>query len=54
MIDPDDRNAELAAIAAESIAWLPLAENAYLNERDQGEFALTRRLKGQTGQPTDF
>jgi len=31
MIDPDDLKAELAAIEAESIGWLPLAENAYLH-----------------------
>ena len=31
MIDPDDLKAELAAIEAESIGWLPLGDGAYLH-----------------------
>lgn len=31
LIDPDDLKAELAAIEAESIGWLPLGEGAYLH-----------------------
>ena len=31
LIDPDDLKAELAAIEAESIGWLPLGDGAYLH-----------------------
>jgi hypothetical protein len=31
LIDPNDLKAELAAIEAESIGWLPLEEGAYLH-----------------------
>ena len=31
LIDPDELKAELAAIEAESIGWLPLGESAYLH-----------------------
>lgn len=31
MINPDDLKAELAAIEAESIGWLPLGDGAYLH-----------------------
>ena len=31
MIDPDNLKAELAAIEAESIGWLPLGDGAYLH-----------------------
>lgn len=31
LIDPDELKADLAAIEAESIGWLPLGEGAYLH-----------------------
>ena len=31
LIDPDDLKAELAAIEAEAIGWLPLGDGAYLH-----------------------
>lgn len=31
LIDPDELKAELAAIEAESIGWLPLGDGAYLH-----------------------
>ena len=31
MNDPDELNAELTAIEAESIGWLPLGDGAYLH-----------------------
>lgn len=31
LIDPDGLKADLAAIKAESIGWLPLGDGAYLN-----------------------
>lgn len=31
LIDPDELKTELAAIAAESIGWLPLGNGAYLH-----------------------
>jgi hypothetical protein len=31
LIDPNDLKAELAAIEAEAIGWLPLEEGAYLH-----------------------
>lgn len=38
VIDEGDLLAELAAIKAESIGWLPLGEGAYLrNKRGQGQ-----------------
>ena len=34
LIDPDELKAELAAIEAESIGWLPLGDGAYLHVGD--------------------
>lgn len=37
MINPDDLKAELAAIEAESIGWMPLRDGAYLHIGNPGE-----------------
>lgn len=37
LIDPDELKAELAAIEAESIGWVPLGEGAYLHVCDPEE-----------------
>ena len=34
LIDPEDLKAELAAIEAEAIGWLPLGDDAYLHVGD--------------------
>ena len=34
LINPDDLKAELAAIEAEAIGWLPLGDDAYLHVGD--------------------
>ena len=43
MIDPDDLKAELAAIEAESIGWLPLGDRAYLHvgKPDEEDLVIT-------------
>ena len=43
MNDPDELKAELAAIEAESIGWLPLGDGAYLHigNPDEEEVVIT-------------
>lgn len=43
MNDPDELNAELAAIEAKSIGWLPLGDGAYLHvgEPEEEEVVIT-------------
>ena len=41
MIDPDNLQAELAAIEAESIGWIPLGEGTYLHVGDPGAQVIT-------------
>ena len=43
LIDPDELKAELAAIEAESIGWLPMDAGAYLNvvKPDEEEVVIT-------------
>ena len=43
MNDPDELKAELAAIEAESIGWLPLGDGAYLHvgEPEEEEVVIT-------------
>ena len=43
LIDPDELKAELAAIEAESIGWLPLGDGAYLHvgEPEEEEVVIT-------------
>ncbi|WP_217127121.1 hypothetical protein [Hydrogenophilus thiooxidans] len=43
LIDPDELEAERAAIEAESIGWLPLENGAYLHvgDRDEEEVVIT-------------
>ena len=41
MIDPDNLKAELAAIEAESIGWLPLGDGAYLHVGDPEAMVIT-------------
>lgn len=46
LIDPDDLKAELAAITAESIGWLPLGEGAYLHVGDPDDDAAVITVVG--------
>lgn len=41
LIDPDELKAELAAIEAESIGWLPLSDGAYLHVGDPNALVIT-------------
>ena len=43
LIDPDELKAELAAIEAESIGWLPMGDGAYLHlgKPDEEEIVIT-------------
>jgi hypothetical protein len=43
MINPDDLKAELAAIEAESIGWIPLGDRAYLHvgKPDEEDLVIT-------------
>lgn len=41
LIDPDELKAELAAIEAESIGWLPLGEGAYLHMGEPEALVIT-------------
>lgn len=43
LIDPEELTAELAAIEAESIGWLPLSDGAYLHlgKPDEEEMVIT-------------
>ena len=41
MNDPDELKAELAAIEAESIGWLPLEEGAYLHMGEPEALVIT-------------
>ena len=41
MNDPDELKAELAAIEAESIGWLPLGDGAYLHVGDLDALVIT-------------
>jgi hypothetical protein len=46
IIDPNELAQELAAIEAESIGWLPLAEGAYLHVGDAEQEELTITVIG--------
>lgn len=51
MNDPDELKAELAAIEAESIGWLPLGDDAYLHvgKPDEEEVMITVVGVGDVG-----
>lgn len=51
MNDPDELKAELAAIEAEAIGWLPLGEGAYLHvgRPDEEEVMITVVGVGDVG-----
>ena len=51
LIDPDELKAELAAIEAEAIGWLPLGEGAYLHvgRPDEEEVMITVVGVGDVG-----
>jgi hypothetical protein len=46
LIDPNDLKAELAAIEAEAIGWLPLNEGAYLHIGNPDEKELVISVVG--------
>ena len=41
MIDPDDLQVELAALAGEAVGWQPLEEGAYLHVGDEDARIIT-------------